>query len=174
MTFASPKYFIDASVFMGMHAVDSRVREQSLGLMSRLFNSTVYMNYEQVGACDDLVWTFSREIQDQYYPFMDCLHSQMDIQRIPYDRDDLLQMANHKIKTADLSCIQALLIAQVIRYNGILFTHDPAIQQLEWLHKYLGAIELETDDHEELMFTADLDRLYKTSECLKVSQLSFS
>ena len=175
MRFDKPKQFIDASVFMGMHATDSRVRGKSIGLMSKLFNSTVYMNYEQVGACDDYVWTFSRKVQDEYYPFMDCLHSQMDIQRIPYINDDVMLSLDHEyIRKARLSSMQSLLVAQVLRCGGILFTHDPKIQELEWFSACLGNFQEYGDrESEGIIFTAELDDLYQMSNSLQVTQISF-
>jgi len=171
----SPKHFIDATVFMGMHSVDSRVRQQSITLMSKLFHSTLYMNYEQIGACDDYVWNFSQKVQDLYYPFMDCLHSQMDIQRIPYTKDDVIRATNHThLKTINLSCMESLLIAQVIRHDGVLFTHDPNILQLKWFSNHLGRFSQYAEEaSENLLFTSELDRLYQKSTSLRVSQISF-
>ena len=85
----SRKIFIDASLFMGMHSIDKITRNQSLSIMSNLFSKGIYMNLEQVGMCDEYVWSYSRKIQDDYYPFMDVLHTEMDINRMGYCNADI-------------------------------------------------------------------------------------
>jgi hypothetical protein len=175
MKLDNPKIFIDATVFMGMHACDLDIRNKSTALMSKLFFNQVFMNYEQVGICDDFVWTFSRDIQDHYYPFMDCLHSQMDIKRMPYLMDDVrLAIESNDIANSDLSSMQSLLIAQVLRYQGVLYTHDPKIKNLRWFANHLGdysSIDAQ-DSTKEPLFTDELDLLYQQSACLRVEHVT--
>lgn len=49
------------------------------------------MPLEEVGICDDLVWKMPRDIQDMYYPFMDNLHSMLDMSRLPYEAGNNLK-----------------------------------------------------------------------------------
>lgn len=170
----SPAILVDATVFMGMHAVDPVIRQQSTDLMSRYFHSSLAMSYEQVGLCDDYVWRFSRAVQDKYYPFMDCLHTEMEIQRIPYNIDDLMLATSHKeIVDSGLNCMQALLVAQVLRYDGILYTHHSEIIKLDWFSSYLGSFDTDARSGSEsaVMFTDELDYLYQQSSCLQVEEL---
>lgn len=172
MTSNNIKIFIDATIFMGMHASANIIRNQSLALMSQLFDTTVFMNYEQVGLCDDYIWTFPREIQDNYYPFMDCLHSKMDIQRNPYNTKELNFInTNEHIKNSNLSCMQSLLISQVLNNEGVLYTHDAKLKSLTWLSSHLGRLENNKITHQtnnEILFSQELDKLYQKSSCLNV------
>ena len=83
------KEFIDSTIFMGMHSVDEKIRIACKNFFIDHLKKTIFMSLESVGKCDDIVWHFDRETQDIYYPFMDRLHTVMDIQRIPYDKSDL-------------------------------------------------------------------------------------
>lgn len=169
MITSDSKIFIDASTFMGMHSADSVVRKQSLMLMSSCFRKQIFMNLEQVGLCDAWVWGYPRDVQDDYYPFMDCLHSEMDIVRLGYSMDDVrVSLTDERIRSSGVSAQQALLTAQVINRDGILFTHDSKLRSLGWLQKHLGefpraAVEPNATD---ILFTDALDHLYTRSLCL--------
>lgn len=164
--------FIDATVFMGMHSRFDAIRLQSLSIMSENFGQCIHMSLEQVGLCDDIVWKYPRHIQDNYYPFMDCLHSEMDIQRIPYCRSDLL-VASELLEGSDrLSPCQALVLAQVINSNGVLATHDPLLKRARIDQEFLLKFPVVTEPEKvgELgksqLFNDDIDCLYSRSRCL--------
>lgn len=175
MTFNSNPIFVDVTVFMGMHARCTEVRQRSLMVMSQNFGQRIYMSLEQVGLCDDIVWGYPRHIQDDYYPFMDCLHSEMDIQRVPYSRDDLLLAADildHDEQT--LSPCQALVLAQVINREGTLASHDPHLARAALTAGRLLQFPILTEaGHEKItqvgtnqLFNEELDWLYARSRCL--------
>ena len=58
-------------------------------LLRERLNRKIVMSLEQVGRCDDIIWGYPRELQDAYYPFMDRLHTEMRIHRIPFGEQDL-------------------------------------------------------------------------------------
>lgn len=98
------KEFIDASVFLGMHSHDERVRIACKNYFVSKLNTQVGMSLEQVGKCDDVIWQYSREQQDAYYPFMDNLHTVMPIERTPYNEKDILEAQfNQRLHGLDLS-----------------------------------------------------------------------
>ncbi len=173
MSLNNKKVFIDASLFMGMHSENTRTRRQSIEFMAQHFNGQVYMNLEQVGMCDEYVWQYERDIQDAYYPFMDVLHSEMDVKRIGYSQSDLnLSLLEHGIDVRHLTVQQRLLMAQVINHEGLLFTHDSHIRSNTAFHTFLGEFQSddialnEQGDRETPVFTPALDELYETSKRL--------
>ena len=171
--------FIDASLFMGMHSIDEKIRNQSLSVMSEQFSKCIYMNLEQVGMCDEVVWRYSRDIQDDYYPFMDILHSEMDITRIGYCNADIARLnKDRRLSETNLSVQRALLVAQIINHNALLYTHDKNILSLAYFREYLGEFSSSHYNNQrghdyakrnlKLMhtFSPKLDQLYDTSRSL--------
>lgn len=119
--------FIDASAFMCMHCSDTEKSNQAAGFFSRNFNDTLYISLEQVGMCDDIVWSYSHDIQSAYYPFMDRLHSEMNIIRVPYSRDDA-KLALTNSAFGGLHFPLSLVLAQVTNHQGHLYTaNDPLL-----------------------------------------------
>jgi len=175
------KIFIDASLFMGMHSIDEKTRNQSLSVMSEQFSKCIYMNLEQVGICDEYVWRYSRNIQDDYYPFMDVLHSEMDITRVGYCSADIARLnKDRRLSDTSLSVQSALLVAQTINNNALLYTHDKNILSLVYFSEYLGGFSSDRynnqhgHDHNDsnrnlehnYTFSPNLDQLYDTSRSL--------
>ncbi|WP_253257845.1 DUF6190 family protein, partial [Pseudomonas syringae] len=103
---------IDATVFMGMHHADPGVRDKSLEFFSRFYESSVQMNFAQIGICDAIIWKKGRALQDAYYPFMDVLHTDMAIQREGYS-EQVLQRAAGETLFRGLPADKKLLAAQV-------------------------------------------------------------
>jgi hypothetical protein len=112
---------IDASVFMGMHAQDDNTRLACMSFMAAQFEAGVALSWEQIGRCDDIVWSRTRDVQDAYYPFMDILHSTMSIARRPYDPADL-ELALRDRRLAGLPMHEALSVAMASNRNGSLVT----------------------------------------------------
>lgn len=151
--------FIDATAFMGMHDRDDDVRRRSLGLFRSMFAERVWMNFEQVGICDAVIWRQSREVQDLYYPFMDRLHSEMQIVREGYAVGELeLAVGHHELQ--GLKPEQALLAAQVLARDGVLASHDPVLCGLRCLQSRLWDFEAAPA---HAGFTQELEALYETS-----------
>ncbi|MBM3911059.1 MAG: hypothetical protein FJ356_05365 [Thaumarchaeota archaeon] len=154
------KEFIDATIFMGMHSSDEKVRIACKNFFIERMKKTVFMSLENVGKCDDVVWQFDRETQDVYYPFMDRLHTVMDIQRIPYDEKTL----QTRKTVSELNPFQQLTLTQ--SQNGKLFTFDKALLNL----KISNAVSPETPD-EEKEFPDDLEKFYQESLKLSVTEI---
>lgn len=129
--------FVDASLFLGMHHENNRLRHRAVLFFANHYQGAVRMNFEQVGLCDAIIWQQPRDIQDAYYPFMDRLHSDMAILREGYSPRELLLYARDR-QLAGLRPDQAMLAAQVICAGGQLFTLDPALLALKALAGHLG------------------------------------
>jgi hypothetical protein len=112
---------IDASVFMGMHAQDDDTRLACMSFMADRFDAGVVLSWEQIGRCDDIVWSYARDVQDAYYPFMDVLHSTMSLARRPYDAADF-DLALRDRRLAGLPMHEALAVAMASNRNAPLVT----------------------------------------------------
>ncbi|MEE1818560.1 DUF6190 family protein [Streptomyces sp. SP18ES09] len=162
----APTVFIDATLFMGMHSEDETVRVAAKSFFAARLAAgdagRVVMNWEQVGRCDDLVWGYERGVQDDYYPFMDVLHTDLAIDRVPYDEDDL-RRAFTTPEFDGLPTHERLLLAQVTSRNGVLHTASPRLLKAA---DGLPVVPLGTGA--EPSFPAYLEDLYRRSLVLKV------
>ena len=158
------KLYIDSSAVLGMHSGDDKMRRESVNFFVTHFNSTIYMSLEQVGYCDDVIWRFPRSLQDQYYPFMDRLHTEMDIRRVPYTYKDLSK-AMHDEELSALNTSRALIAAQVLNNDAVLYTHDSVLLSLEALGNHIGQFTGVND----LDFETTLNGFYKHSQVLKIN-----
>lgn len=159
--------FIDASVFLGMHHADDLIRQRSLAFFHSHFQRRARMNFEQVGICDAIIWRQPRRVQDVYYPFMDLLHSDMQILREGYAFAELEQALSDR-QLRGLRPEQALLAAQVLASTaGTLFTHDPALLALPCLASRLGDFD-GLDPHGA--FPAELQDLYQASRAFILTE----
>lgn len=159
---SEPILFIDSTVFLGMHHEDEHTRCRSLAFFQHHFDSLqVHMNYEQIGICDAVIWTQSREVQDSYYPFMDRLHTDMKIRRAGYTFAELQWALSHRAELG-LRPEQALLVAQVVLRNGQLVTNDPALLQAPILASHLWH---QSDLKALPPFPPELSVLYEASKC---------
>ncbi|MFH8626106.1 DUF6190 family protein [Streptomyces vietnamensis] len=161
----APTVFVDATLFMGMHSEDDAVRTAAKSFFAARLAAgdagRVVMNWEQVGRCDDLVWGYERKVQDEYYPFMDVLHTDLAIDRVPYDEDDL-RRAFTTPALEGLPTHERLLLAQVIGRGGALHTASPRL---------LGRADLPVvplGTGAEAAFPAYLEDLYRRSLVLTV------
>jgi hypothetical protein len=151
--------FIDASVFLGLHHREIGIRQRSLGLFRSMFAARVQMNFEQIGICDAVIWRQRREVQDLYYPFMDRLHSEMQIVRAGYAIDELDLAVGHR-ELRGLKPEQALLAAQVLTREAVLASHDPMLRGLRCLKSRLWDFEA---PRARGGFPPELESLYQIS-----------
>lgn len=151
--------FVDATVFLGMHHCDEQLRRRSLAFFRGHYARRAWMNLEQIGICDAVIWRQRREVQDLYYPFMDRLHSDMQIVREGYRRCELEIALGHP-DLRGLRPEQALLAAQALDRDGVLVTHDAALHRLPCLRSHLSDFE---SPHPDAAFPAALQALYETS-----------
>jgi hypothetical protein len=121
--------FVDASLFMGMHSIDEAVRIACKNYFVDRYDQVIGMSDDQAGKCDRIVWQYSREIQDIYYPFMDRLRTDMDIQGLEYEAEDIA-IAQNDPRLEGLSMSQKLTLAMAIARQGKLYTVDKALHRL--------------------------------------------
>ncbi|WP_406056965.1 DUF6190 family protein [Streptomyces sp. NBC_01077] len=170
-----PVVFIDATLFMGMHSKDDVVRVAAkaffAGRLAAGEAGGVLMSWEQVGRCDDLVWGYERGLQDEYYPFMDVLHTDLAIERIGYQEDDV-RRALTTPALEGLPAHERLLLAQVIGRGGVLHTASPRLVGAAAGLPVVPIAPLASADApalgEEPSFPAYLEDLYQRSLVLKV------
>ncbi|MFC0861222.1 DUF6190 family protein [Sphaerimonospora cavernae] len=159
----SSEPFLDAALFMGMHSSDDEVRRGCKRFFTeRLPGGRVLMSLEHVGRCDDLVWRYPRQTQDDYYPFMDNLHTDMAIDRIAYDEDDL-RLALEMGSLSGLPPHERLLVAMAIRRDTVVVTASPRLLG----RRDLPVHPIESAEREPV-FPAGLEQLYERSLALRI------
>lgn len=157
------KEFIDFTIFMGMHSSDEKIRIASKNFFVERIKKTVFMSLENVGQCDDIVWQSDRNTQDVYYPFMDRLHTIMNIQRIPYDEETLEKRKQNN----ELSVFQQLTLAQ--SKVGKLYTFDETLLNLK-----LDFVKSPQTAEEEKKLPDDLEQFYQESLKLRVTDTKYT
>jgi hypothetical protein len=157
---------IDATVFMGMHHQNADIRSRSLGFFTRRYHSEVRMSFSQIGVCDAIIWKKARALQDVYYPFMDVLHSNMNILRAGYS-DAALTRAASSPALAGLSAEKRLQAAQVLEANCLFYTHDRDYQNCAALKPHLASFDAASGVHG---FPDGLQRLYNASLELVIAE----
>ena len=113
--------FVDSSFFLAMHSTDEPVRIACKNYFIERAHSEIFMSLEHVGWCDDVIWSYSREKQDAYFPFMDQLHTDLNIHRLRYEDEDL-RCAIEAQTLRRLDLFNRLLVAMVVRRGGVLYT----------------------------------------------------
>ncbi len=125
------------------------------------------MSLENIGECDNFVWQFDRKTQDEYYPFMDRLHTIMNIKRVEYGNGDLKSF--EKMNFPQLSAKQRLTLSMVVSKKGKLYTLDDKLLGL-----CLDFVEAVRVCNHEMKFPAYLENYYKKSLKLRIIQTSHS
>ncbi|MEO6089567.1 MAG: DUF6190 family protein [Umezawaea sp.] len=153
---------IDASLFMAMNSADERIRLAGKRFFVEHLHVGAVMSLEQVGRCDAVIWGgHSRAEQDAYYPFMDNLHTDMKIDRVGYDEQDL-RLALTSDLLAGLPLDRRLTVAFAINRGGTLHTVDPLLVDRTDLP--LGPLPVGY----EVEFPEPLERMYRESLALLV------
>ncbi|MBC3364639.1 DUF6190 family protein [Pseudomonas sp. SWRI154] len=160
---------IDATVFMGMHHSDPELRAKSLGFFRTFYSRQVLMSFGQIGICDAIIWKKSRHLQDVYYPFMDVLHTDMNIQRQGYC-NRVLKRACLEPDWAHLSVEKRLLAAHVVEHQQPFFTHDDSLRELSLLKPFLKTFPSSIS---QSAFPEKLQRLYEQSMEMTIGQEDF-
>ncbi|NUT99078.1 MAG: hypothetical protein HOY78_44455 [Saccharothrix sp.] len=117
--------FVDATVFMGMNSTDPAIRDACASFFVDRLDSTVAISLEQVGKCDDVVWGYSRQVQDAYYPFMDNVHTELRFDRLGYEERDIAEA--HADTRAGMTITDKLQLAVVTNRGGTLHTLNPRL-----------------------------------------------
>lgn len=155
--------FVDASLFLGMHAQDETLRIKSKNFFVRQLDAQPGMSLEQVGLCDDVIWRHPRAEQDAYYPFMDCLHTHMQMPRPAVTEADVATALEHP-ELKSFAMPERLLLGKVCAERAQLVTLRPLLLQAA------GRLPVSTpEDGAELSFPADLEALYQVSLALRLT-----
>ncbi|MFJ2688298.1 DUF6190 family protein [Pseudomonas sp. NPDC087342] len=160
---------IDATVFMGMHHSEPLLRAKSLGFFNSFSERQVLMSFGQIGICDAIIWKKSRHLQDVYYPFMDVLHTEMDIQRQGYC-NEVLRRACLESDWGHLNVEKKLLAAHVLEHRRPLFTHDQQLLEMTVLQPFLQAFPLWVSGP---AFPQSLQTLFEQSGEMLINQEDF-
>ncbi len=164
-SYSSAEPFVDATVFLGMHSTDSALRRACKYVFTQRFADRILMSLEEVGRCDDIVWRFSRETQDSYYPFMDQLHTEIDFVRIGYSTEDV-DRAQRSPELAGLPVSERLLLGMVRNRGGALYSLNPRL--LDRPDLPVRAPDPPPPGADDVTFHPALERLYQTSLALRV------
>ncbi|MBT2449641.1 hypothetical protein J7F03_21665 [Streptomyces sp. ISL-43] len=155
--------YADAALFLGMNSVDEDVRRACKAFFVDRLAGRLVMSLEQVGRCDDIVWGFSRELQDAYYPFMDNLHTVMDIRRLGYDEADV-ERGTGPEPPRTLPAHERLLLGMVLNRKGLLHTASPRLAATTGFALRVA----DCADGPEARFPEPLESLYQQSLALRV------
>lgn len=153
------KEFIDASIFLGMHSPDKKTRIACKNYFVNRLEDKIGMSLEQVGICDDVIWRYSREEQDIYYPFMDNLHTIMSIQRVSYNEKDIHEATTNP-DLQNLGITDKLTIGMVLASGAKLYSINPKLTGRNYV--------LYPEAGKELAFPSKLEKLYKQSLEVKI------
>lgn len=151
------KKFIDYTYFMGMHSFDEKNRIICKNFIIDNLKKELFMSLENVGKCDDIVWEFSTKKQDMYYPFMDRIHTVMNIRRVPYTN----KVFNDRKSYNKINFFQELTISQVGKEK--LYTLDKKILALG-----LSNVNNIKKIEKEKKFPKELEKLYQKSLSLRL------
>jgi hypothetical protein len=156
----APEFF-DASVFLGMNSDNETIRIACKNFFASRMNGELMTSLDQVGACDDMIWGYSREQQDVYYPFMDLLHSIVAIRRQPYSEGEL-QRAAQNPDLEGLNASQRLLYSKVNAAGGRLYSLRPSLLARRDLSVSVPP------PGSERFFPSPMEALYQASLVLRV------
>jgi hypothetical protein len=152
--------FVDATVFLGMNATGEDDRRACASFFAERVDGRVAMSLDQIGRCDDVVWSFPRAEQDDYYPFMDVLQTDVRVDRLDWSEDELTAAREDPRPVGPAA---RLLLAMVAARGGTLVTLDPRLLGLA------GApVAAPPPRPERLAFPDRLEELYQRSLVLRV------
>jgi Family of unknown function (DUF6190) len=122
--------FIDATIFLGMQSIDEEVRIACKNyFVQRYKESVVGMSDDQAGRCDKVIWKYARDVQDSYYPFMDRLRTDMNVQCLEYEPEDVA-IAQSEHRFVGLKTSQKLTLGMAIARQGHLYTLETDFHNL--------------------------------------------
>lgn len=152
---------IDSSVFLGMHSVNEEIRISCKNYFIERLQTTIGMSLEHIGGCDNIIWLYPREVQDAYYPFMDTLHTIMNMNRLPYQENDI-QLALTDSQLQPLPIYDRLLIALAKNRQQLVYTVNKQLLDKNYLPVRYPEFESEKN------FPKFLEDLYQTSLQLRI------
>lgn len=157
----SPTELIDSSVFLGMHSVNEKIRISCKNYFVERLQTTIGMSLEHIGGCDNIIWLYPRELQDDYYPFMDTLHTIMKMNRLLYKENDI-KVALADAQLQPLPIYDRLLIALAKNRKGVVYTVNKHLLAKNYLPICYPKFKSEKN------FPEFLEELYQTSLKLRI------
>jgi len=151
--------YIDASIFLGMHSKNEKIRIVCKNYIVRRLNNQISMSLEQIGICDNIIWQYPREQQDAYYPFMDNLHTIMNICRVSYTEKDIREAIKNP-QLQDLNISDRLTVAMVWVQGAELYSVNPLLKCRDSVHF--------PEAGKELTFPLQLEKLYQQSLAVRI------
>ncbi|MDZ8237252.1 MAG: DUF6190 family protein [Nostoc sp. ChiQUE01a] len=158
---------IDSSLFLGMHSIDERTRIVCKNYFIERLQTTISMSLEHVGGCDNIIWLYPRELQDVYYPFMDTLHTIMNIKRLPYDENDII-IALTDSELQALSMYDKLLMGFAKNRKKLVYTVNKKLLNSGNLPIHNPQLS------EEKSFPESLEKLYQVSLQLRIPDIQLT
>ena len=76
---------IDAGIFLGMHSKDDSVRIYCKNLVVNFLFKGIAISCEEVGKCDNMIWSIAPGTQYEYFLFMDALMTEGKFKRYTYN-----------------------------------------------------------------------------------------
>ena len=138
-----------------MHSTDKKTRIACKNYFVSRLDDPVGMSLEQVGKCDDIIWkNYTNEEQAKYYPFMDNLHTIMNIQRVGYNEKDIHQASTNP-DLQDLSITDRLTVGMAIARGAQLYSVNLKSVGQDYVHS--------PEAGKELSFPRALEELYQQS-----------
>lgn len=158
---------IHSSLFLGMHSTNEKTRVSCKNYFVERLSTQVGMSLEHIGGCDHVIWLYPRELQDAYYPFMDNLHTMMEMSRLPYS-EDVIRFALEDSQISVLPMYDQLLVALAKIRKATIYTVNK-----ELLNQSIFPV-CSPELSEEKSFPDFLESLYQTSLQLRIpdSQLT--
>lgn len=151
------RFCIDASVFLGMNSNDEIIRVSCKNFFIENQNAEILMNFEQIGFCDDVIWSFPFKLQSIYYPFMDMFHSVMPIKRMPYSTYSIDNISSDE----EFPIIYKLNIAFAKEHNATIYSLNSV------LYQQANAKEISIGKNEK-SFNEELEKYYQESLILRI------
>lgn len=121
--------FIDATLFLGTHSTNEALRVACKNYFVERYEQSLGMSDDQAGKCDRIIWQYSRELQDIYYPYMDRLRTDMDIRGLEYEAEDVTVALSDQ-RFDQLRVSQKLTLGMVLARAGKLYTVDAELHKL--------------------------------------------
>ena len=155
------KIFVDHSIFLGMNAEDDVTRIASKNFFVDRSKDSIHMSFEDIAYCDHVVWGKEQALQDAYYPFMDNVHTDLSIVRLPYNRGVLDQFSKKEFNEK-LTMQENLLLSMVDVHGGILYTLKNTLGDISD-----SVIVPDLYTAEEKTFNRELEQHYQSSLVLR-------
>jgi Family of unknown function (DUF6190) len=158
---------IDSSLFLGMHSTNEEIRISCKNYFVDRLQTSIGMSLEHVGGCDNIIWLYPREMQDAYYPFMDILHTIMQICRLPY-YENVIKLSLEDLQLQSLPMYDRLLVAFAKSAKKVIYSMNNHLLEKQNLPVRKPPFNTEME------FPIFLEKLYQISLKLRIPDCHMS